>query len=75
MGGSMMKISPFHSRIVRPLFLLPAITCLSLPLPAEDGLPIDAQPASDILMSYDLWGNPSPIGGVTNGGTTSHSVW
>ena len=33
------------------------------------------QPASDVLMSFDIWGNPTPRGGVTNGGTTSHSVW
>ena len=33
------------------------------------------QPASDVLMSFDIWGNPTPRGGVTNGGTNSHSVW
>ncbi len=36
---------------------------------------VTGQPASDVLMSYDIWGNPTPRGGVTNGGTTSHSVW
>ena len=33
------------------------------------------QPASDVLMSFDIWGNPTPRGGVTNKGPTSHSVW
>ena len=33
------------------------------------------QPASDDLMSFDVWGNPTPRGGVTNGGIHSHSVW
>ncbi len=33
------------------------------------------QPASDVLMSFDVWGNPTPRGGVTNKGTNSHSVW
>ncbi len=42
---------------------------------AGEGLPADGQPASDILMSYDLWGNPTPVGGVTNGGSNSHSIW
>ncbi len=36
----------------------------------ESGLP-----ASDVLMQYDLWGNPTPRGGVTNNGPNSHSVW
>ncbi len=43
-------------------------------LPAAYGQ-VTGQPASDVLMSYDIWGNPTPRGGVTNGGTTSHSVW
>ena len=33
------------------------------------------QPASDVLMSFDIWGNPTPRGGVTNKGPNSHSVW
>lgn len=60
----------------------PALIALSLllcvPVSAKaDGkpVPVTAQPASDVLMSYDLWGNPTPRGGVTNGGATSHSVW
>lgn len=33
------------------------------------------QPASDVLSSEDLHGNPTFVGGVTNGGPHSHSVW
>ncbi|MEE2709061.1 MAG: hypothetical protein VYA69_05655 [Gemmatimonadota bacterium] len=33
------------------------------------------QPASDVLMQFDMWGNPTPRGGVTNNGPNSHSVW
>ncbi len=33
------------------------------------------QPASDVLMQFDVWGNPTPRGGVTNNGPNSHSVW
>lgn len=32
-------------------------------------------PASDTLGAEDLKGNPSFIGGVANGGGTSHGVW
>jgi hypothetical protein len=60
--------------VVHLLILLPVLFS-PMQLLAEDSLPINAQPASDVLMSYDLWGNPTPVGGVTNGGTTSHSIW
>ena len=33
------------------------------------------QPASDVLLQFDPWGNPTPRGGVTNNGPTAHSVW
>ena len=33
------------------------------------------QPASDVLLQFDPWGNPTPRGGVTNNGPNSHSVW
>ena len=33
------------------------------------------QPASDVLQQFDLWGNPTFRGGVTNKGPTSHSIW
>lgn len=32
-------------------------------------------PASDTLGAEDLYGNPSFIGGVANGGGTAHGVW
>jgi hypothetical protein len=32
-------------------------------------------PASDTLGADDLYGNPSLIGGVANGGGTAHGVW
>ena len=35
----------------------------------------NGQPASDLLGQEDLWGNPTFIGGVTNGGPGGHSVW
>jgi hypothetical protein len=36
---------------------------------------INGLPASDTLGADDLAGNPSFIGGVANGGSTSHGVW
>jgi len=38
-------------------------------------VPTSGQPAADVLGSEDLWGNPTFIGGVTNGGPDSGSVW
>lgn len=35
----------------------------------------NGQPASDLLGQEDLWGNPTFIGGVTNGGPVGHSIW
>ena len=32
-------------------------------------------PASDTLGADDIAGNPTFIGGVANGGSTSHGVW
>ncbi len=37
--------------------------------------PVDGQPAADVLASEDVWGNPTFIGGITNGGPDSGSVW
>ena len=43
---------------------------------AQDrGVPTTGQPAADVLASHDGWGNPTFIGGLTNAGPTSHSVW
>jgi hypothetical protein len=36
---------------------------------------VSGQPASDVLMQFDPWGNPTFRGGVTNNGPNSHSVW
>ena len=33
------------------------------------------QPACDVLLQFDPWGNPTPRGGVTNNGPNAHSVW
>lgn len=32
-------------------------------------------PASDQLGAEDIWGNPTFVGGVVNGGPTAHSEW
>jgi len=32
-------------------------------------------PASDTLGADDIWGNPTFVGGVANGGGTAHGVW
>lgn len=33
------------------------------------------QPASNVLSSEDIYGNPTFVGGVNNGGPHSHSIW
>lgn len=35
----------------------------------------NGMPATDVLGSADLAGNPTFIGGVANGGSTSHGIW
>ena len=40
-----------------------------------DCMPVTGQPAADVLASEDLWGNPTFIGGITNKGPDSGSVW
>lgn len=50
---------------------LPAFACWA----AVAQVPVDGQPAADVLASEDLWGNPTFIGGVTNRGPDSGSVW
>ncbi|MBI4473953.1 MAG: hypothetical protein HY646_14895 [Acidobacteria bacterium] len=35
----------------------------------------NGQPASDALGQEDLLGNPTFVGGVTNGGPAGHSIW
>jgi hypothetical protein len=64
--------------------LLPAITSTLLvtsafaqtPAPEQcDCYPVDGQPAADVLASEDAWGNPTFIGGITNKGPNTGSVW
>jgi hypothetical protein len=55
---------------MRLLFSL-LISLLSITVQAQ----INGLPASDTLGADDLGGNPSFIGGVANGGSTSHGVW
>ena len=40
-----------------------------------DCLAVTGQPAADVLASEDIWGNPTFIGGITNKGPDSSSVW
>ncbi|MDA9909940.1 hypothetical protein N9E57_05430 [Gammaproteobacteria bacterium] len=35
----------------------------------------NGMPASDTLGAEDLYGNPTFVGGVANGGGTAHGVW
>ena len=35
----------------------------------------NGQPAPDQLGQEDIWGNPTFVGGVTNGGPAGHSIW
>jgi hypothetical protein len=51
--------------------VLPIVSCSV----AFAQVPVDGQPAADVLASEDLWGNPTFIGGVTNKGPDSGSVW
>ena len=52
------------------LTLVLALVAVSPVLAQQNG-----QPASDVLMQLDIWGNPTPRGGVTNSGPNAHSVW
>ena len=38
-------------------------------------IPLQGIPASDSLGAEDIWGNPTFVGGVVNGGPTAHSEW
>jgi hypothetical protein len=46
------------------------VLCAAPALSQQNG-----QPATDVLGSSDLYGNPAFMGGVTNGGPNAHSVW
>ena len=54
---------------MRRLFVM--LFLLSAPAMAQQ----NGQPATDVLGSSDLQGNPAFMGGVTNGGPNAHSVW
>ena len=57
-------------------FLLAAFLCgVEEPPTGVDGAFLVGPPASDVLGSEDIWGNPTFVGGVANGGSTSHGVW
>ena len=54
--------------------LLTTSTLAQAPDPC-DCFPVDGQPAADVLASEDAWGNPTFIGGITNRGPNTGSVW
>ncbi len=57
-------------------FILAATFCgTGAPAANIDGAFLVGPPASDVLGSEDLWGNPTFVGGVANGGSTSHGIW
>ena len=51
--------------------LILSLVLLSAPALAQQ----NGQPATEVLGSFDLDGNPAFMGGVTNGGPNAHSVW
>lgn len=51
------------------------ITILLSAFAAAVNAQVQGIPASDTLGAEDLYGNPSFIGGVANGGGTAHGVW
>ena len=42
---------------------------------SAQSIPLQGIPASDALGAEDIWGNPTLVGGVVNGGPTAHSEW
>ena len=42
---------------------------------SAQSIPLQGIPASDALGAEDIWGNPTFVGGVVNGGPTAHSEW
>lgn len=55
---------------MRLLLILLSGTLSSLVLAQQNGMP-----ASDTLGAEDIYGNPTFVGGVANGGGTAHGVW
>ncbi len=58
----------------RQWILIVLLACIVL-VPAAAQAQRNGQPASDLLGQEDLDGNPTFVGGVTNGGPAGHSVW
>ena len=56
-------------------FLLALVWAAGAPAEDSSGRPRTGQPAADVLASADVWGDPTFVGGLTNAGPTSHSVW
>ena len=52
------------------ILLIAGLLAMSAATAQQTGMP-----ASDTLGADDLWGNPTFIGGVANGGGTAHGVW
>ena len=48
---------------------------VTLVLPVTLNAQRNGQPATDQLGQEDIWGNPTFVGGVTNGGAAGHSIW
>jgi hypothetical protein len=48
---------------------------LTLILPFTLSAQRNGQSATDQLGQEDIWGNPTFVGGVTNGGAAGHSIW
>jgi hypothetical protein len=55
--------------------LLPMLVLYQQGSGAEDYSLLDGIPAADVIGSEDIWGNPTFIGGITNKGPDSQSVW
>ena len=51
------------------------LTVWTLLLPGATWAQRNGQPAVDQLGQEDIWGNPTFVGGVTNGGPGGHSIW
>ena len=62
-------------RYVRLMGAALPVLASSAALAQPGAMPVTGQPAADVLASEDLWGNPTFIGGITNKGPDSGSVW
>ena len=69
------KIRRHSMRYVRLMGAALPVLASSAVLAQPAAMPVTGQPAADVLASEDLWGNPTFIGGITNKGPDSGSVW